>query len=114
MERYPALESYEYDRMAKTLTLNFYRSSPMALYTPLVHDLETDDVIRYATQKNDGYDFIEDYKIRYSDGTINPFKNPKKVLSSKAYLELPNAVRVYPLSQEYSLSDELFSQLVTP
>jgi len=122
MERYPSIDRYEWNRKDQTLLVHFYRNTYLALYTPIVHDLKTNQIIRYATTKHAGYRIIpdtrkgkfKDFSIQYENGTLNPFAHPAKVLKTKAYLELPDDVRVYPITQESSLNDQLFQSLVLP
>jgi len=83
------------------------------LYSPMVHDRWTNEVVVYDKQKYAGYVDVQQRPliIKYTKGIINPYKNPAKVLHTKQFIRLDERIDVYPLHYHHLMVPELLEQL---
>jgi hypothetical protein len=110
----PVINGFEWIPETHELLVFFVENGwPVFLYTPLVHDRWTNDVVIYDRQKGAGYVHLQPNPkiVKYTKGNINPYKHPEKVLHTKQFIRLDDRTDVYPLGYHNLMVPELLEQL---
>lgn len=113
----PIIDSFEWDSAnlaLKVLFNNQASSGGFVLYSPMIRDLKTNDIITYSQKKLEGFRVLNQNPLCISydiDPMVNPYKDPAKVLLGKQYVPLKNA-EVYVKNLIHLLTDDLTSSIL--
>jgi len=109
----PSIIRFDWNSELQHIFVEFDPLLPIfPLYAPMAYNPSSQQILTYGAKKNEGYIWDNTkHGIHYTNPVEAVYKNPKKVLSSKAFIELENGVQIYPTHMLGQLSPELIERM---